>query len=249
MQELIIQEGLMPYQDGRQLLSETEPKINDSSIEDIKSSLRYALIKIGIKNNQLPDDFEKAILIEHVRQHYKFLSVSDIRRAFDLASAGKLDEDPNPYGTFSCVYLSKILNSYLRWVSNNPKPDKIMSEITDKPNEEAMMNEWIEALKKMHIENRLTVQYAPISVYDYLKKVGKIRGTWDDIKKAANIRRADLLKDCQSAEGEKKFKDFVDGLDIRKVIIEEQKDIVLGLAKRVSLCEYIKTIVESDEHK
>lgn len=248
--ELATTQGeLQPYQNGRELMSEHEPNLASSSIEDVKSALRYALMKVGIKNNQLPDDFEKAILIEHVRQHYKFLSVSDIRIAFDLASAGKLDEDANAYGIFSCVYLSKILNSYLRWVSENPKPQKTIESNMEKPNEELMMNEWIDDLVKMYKENKLTIQFAPASVYDYLKRIGKLKGTWDDIKKAAAIRRAELLKDSNTFAGEKIFKDYVDGLDVRNVIIEEQKEYVLTLSKRVAVYEYIKSICESDEHK
>ena len=40
------------------------------------------------------------------------MSLLEIDNAFNLATAGKLDVDPNHYQSFNVIYISSILNSY-----------------------------------------------------------------------------------------------------------------------------------------
>ena len=40
--------------------------INKSTVEDLKQVLKLAMIKVGIRANNLPNDVEKGVLIEHI---------------------------------------------------------------------------------------------------------------------------------------------------------------------------------------
>lgn len=229
------------YQNGRSLISKSMSSIDGFSDEDISSSLRYAFVKIGIRQNQLPDTIEKSVLIDHIRRHYKMFCPDDIRMAFDLASSLKLDVDPNPFGVFSCVYLSGILNAYLKWISANPV--KINYELNmEKKNTDVIMGEWIDSLIHDYKNNKLRLEFMPINVYDYLYTKKEISGTWEELKQASEIRLKELAilseADTDSRPAYKKFKE---GLE-NNVIIKEERESVVQIAKKIALYRYIKMI-------
>lgn len=71
-----------------------------------------------MRANNLPGPEEGAILYHHIVTYYGGHSVGELKLAFDMAISGQLDLDDkevNPYESFDCRYVSKILNSYRVW--------------------------------------------------------------------------------------------------------------------------------------
>jgi hypothetical protein len=94
------------------------PIIQDSPVEQLKQVLRLVMIKIGLRSQNWPTDEEKAVLIEHIYSNFGGNRIEEIKLAFDMAFAGKLDlspEDTKCYENFSCAYFSTIMSSYRRW--------------------------------------------------------------------------------------------------------------------------------------
>lgn len=229
------------YPIGRALLTGTAGTISikNASDEDIKSCLRYVIMKIGIKT--LPDEFEKQLLIEHLRQNYKFITTDDVRRAIDLAITGRLDEDANHFGSLSCMYISRILGSYLRWISANIQPEKQISTMSEhkEHSEDVVMEEWYNDLKKTFTQQS-KYELMPVGVYDWLYKHGKIKGTWETMRKAATIRRQELLSESiKGTEEKQKFIEFCDAYDVRGVIIHSEVDNIKRTAKKLELHNHL----------
>ena len=93
-------------------------KIKDCSLEDLKQPLRLAMLKVGIREQNIPQGEEKNLLISHILTNFGGNHIDEIVMAFEMAIAGKLDIDEkevNAYENFSCLYISRIMNSYRRW--------------------------------------------------------------------------------------------------------------------------------------
>lgn len=89
--------------------------IAKSSVEDLKKVLGFVMIKIGLRGQNFPEGEEKAMLIQHIVEHYGGNRIDEIKLAFDLAITGQLQCEVNCYENFSCLYFSSIMNSYRSW--------------------------------------------------------------------------------------------------------------------------------------
>lgn len=85
------------------------------SPDDLSQVLRWCMLKIGIRAQNLPTPEEGVILFEHLVRHYGNHSPEEIKQAFDLAITGQLDVDATTYESFDCRYISRILNAYRIW--------------------------------------------------------------------------------------------------------------------------------------
>lgn len=94
------------------------PRLLEAEIEEIKEVLRVVMVKLGLRAENWPSDLEKAVLIQHIQENFGGNTTDEIKLAFDMAIAGKLDLEPKDvkcYENFSCAYFSSIMNSYRRW--------------------------------------------------------------------------------------------------------------------------------------
>jgi hypothetical protein len=76
------------------------------------------MVKLGLRAQNLPNDLEKLVLVQHIQENFGGNNLDEIRLAFDMAIAGKLDlksDEVKCYENFSCVYFSLIMNAYRKW--------------------------------------------------------------------------------------------------------------------------------------
>lgn len=90
-------------------------RIASGDIEELNQALRYAMLKVGLRN--IPNEIEFAALQSHVIENYGEHTPGEIKLAFDMAISGRFDVDPVCYEVFSCLYISNILNAYRPWKS------------------------------------------------------------------------------------------------------------------------------------
>lgn len=89
-----------------------------SDLEPIKGALRYCMVLVGVRSQNLPDEAEKAVLFNHIIQNYGGHTPEEIRLAFEMAVSGKLGlplDEVKCYENFSCLYFSTIMNAYREW--------------------------------------------------------------------------------------------------------------------------------------
>lgn len=76
------------------------------------------MVKVGLRAQNWPNELEKIILIQHIKENFGGNTVEEIKLAFDMAISGRLrldEKEINCYENFSCLYFSKIMNAYRDW--------------------------------------------------------------------------------------------------------------------------------------
>jgi len=103
-------------------------------IEPLKQALRYAMVLVGIKSHNVPNEREKTVLLQFIVNNYGGHTPAEIKLAFDLAVAGELDvDDVKCYENFSPLYFASIMNAYRKWARPRqgeikPKPKQLTED-------------------------------------------------------------------------------------------------------------------------
>lgn len=144
--------------------------IKKDSEDHLLEVLRLVMVKVGIRANNIPGEIETAVLLSHIATEYGNHTCEEIKLAFDLAIAAKLDlKEVSCYENFSCLYFSMIMNAYRLWAKEQAaqiktKPVEKEEEIL--PTTEEEKTEWIDRLRN---KENLSLQEIPIFIYDWLK--------------------------------------------------------------------------------
>lgn len=81
--------------------------------EDIKQVLRYAMVLVGLRSNNMPSEEEKFVLLNFIRSNFGNQTPEEIKLAFEWAVSGKLNIDAKCYENFSCEYFGRIMKAYI----------------------------------------------------------------------------------------------------------------------------------------
>lgn len=199
--------------------------LNKSTVDELKQVLKLVMIKVGIRANNLPNDIEKEVLIEHIITNYGNHTPMEIKLAFDMAISGKLDDldkkgniidlDINCYENFTCLYFSKIMSSYRRWARqthNQLKKDypKMIAEQTKLSDEE--IADWICDWENMVDIN---IDLIPLMFYDFLINKGIVKISkeekWKYLEKATTKIKVQLQEEipiCKTINAINAFTEF-----------------------------------------
>jgi hypothetical protein len=81
--------------------------------EDIKQVLRYSMVLVGLRGNNMPTEEEKFVLLNFIRSNFGNVTPEEIKLAFEWAVSGKLGIDAKCYENFSCEYFGRIIKAYI----------------------------------------------------------------------------------------------------------------------------------------
>jgi len=169
----------------------------DITDENIAHSLVYGMAICGIRAANMPTQQEKALLISFIRRNFGGHTCGELKLAFDMAIAGKLNVDAICYENFSCEYVARIMDAYREWSKNEighlPKLEQDSRlKLTEKVD---WSDVWKEAQIRAHNDD-LDDYYIPSPVFDWLEKDNIIELTasdkWGWIEKARNVYLMDL---------------------------------------------------------
>lgn len=220
----------MTNQQPESIKSKIGDPIKTADIDEIKNNIKIAFVLIGLRN--LPTPEETAVLVDFLRFSYPTFATGEIRVAFQLAVAGKLDVDPAHYESFSSMYISKILNAYKRYQSEQPLPR--VEPPKQLASSDGYMDEWISELKEMKRSGKLRVDMVPVTVYDHLKEKGQINGSHQHLERAGKMHHENLI-----ANGETKLAKNLRDEMANGFIGPDFKIHVLMIAKKIALWEYL----------
>ena len=151
--------------------NETEKRflssLNDKTIEHYKTKEDYTRliqvvtkwrIMLGLSKDMSEEELK--INVQFIKNSYGKLTAKEIESAIDLSLQGYLGVDPQPYGNFSPLYISKILNAFVE--KHNEKINALLqrkrqAEIDAKRNE---------------VDNRTPMEIAQ-STKDFISDFGK----------------------------------------------------------------------------
>jgi hypothetical protein len=100
-------EQLMQASNGQTL------RVSDEN--DLKQVLRYSMLLVGLRANNMPTEEEKFVLINFIKTNFANITIAQIKLAFDMAVAGKLQVDAKCYENFSCEFFGRIMAKYLEF--------------------------------------------------------------------------------------------------------------------------------------
>jgi len=223
-----------------------------------KLLIKWAILT-GVK--PLPTDEEIRLFVEYIAEHFYRFSLLEIDNAFNLATAGKLDESAEHYQSFSVVYIAKIINSYGRYIGPYIIKYKDQLEEIEKKNNEPSDKEQIELMLESILENfddykeyKDNGEEPPYNAfgyisYDFLKNIGVLKID-DEVKKelliqAKKIALEDLRNKKSQVLGNEGKIDVQEELD--EILNNNAKsDRVMRICKNLGLLHYYDFILKNN---
>lgn len=183
-------------------------KIVHRDLEELKESLRYAMVKIGLRSQNWPSDLEKSVLIDHIIKNYGGHTIEEIKLAFDMAITGRLDVEVNCYENFSCLYFSNIMAAYREWAKEEYKHVEASKPIPQIENKEDMshasMTDWFNDVAKKIRAGEMLLEFVPPMLYEFMDDNGNINKTAKEkheyLARAVEYRYGKLLEAVQKED-------------------------------------------------
>jgi len=209
----------------------------NSPIENLENVLKFVMLKVGLRAENLPSKEEKAVLIDHIISGYGNHTIEEIRLAFDMALSYKLglpEKEIICYENFSCLYFSKIMNAYRVWAIEVHKYISHKKVPLIEQKKELTPGEWDEWLNDI---KNYEFNLLPCSAYDYLVKINKINLSVKEKNEFMERAKAHLL-----ASIDPNTKDYFDYLAMKKkkVFSKPVTATLITISKRFALSEYFK---------
>lgn len=227
--------------------------INKSTIEELKQVLRLVMVKVGLRANNFPTDGEKEVLLEHIITNYGNHTPEEVKLAFDMAIAGKLeleDKEVTCYENFSCLYFSKILNAYRRWATQTHQqlkkdyPKMVEEKIILTDEDKA---EWIMEWKQ---KEDINMELIPLIFYDFMEEKNLLRLSkikkWEYVTKATEQIKTQLFNQTQvSKSTNEAYMAYNKFCNMEKDgFTGEFKGRILNRAKRLVIYDYLKDQIQ-----
>ncbi len=121
----------MPYETGSStafsstalkiMQAQSQQSLRLRSDEELKQSLRYAMILVGLRASNMPTEEEKFVLLNFIRSNFGNLTPEEVKLAFEYAVAGRFKIDAKCYENFSCEYFGRIVNAYINYSMEETK--------------------------------------------------------------------------------------------------------------------------------
>jgi hypothetical protein len=86
--------------------------------EAILPQISYLCNLIGIRRENLPTGESALIICDQIRANHGTLTIKELRLAFEMAAALKLDFNPHSFQNVSALYVNDLLTAYKRWSTN-----------------------------------------------------------------------------------------------------------------------------------
>ena len=95
----------------------TSARISKSHDSHIVAVLKFAAVQLGMKIEKMGEEMLIAMHVQNIRDNHSTLTIAELKLAFDMAAALKLDFNPHTYQNFSPLYVNELLSAYKRWAA------------------------------------------------------------------------------------------------------------------------------------
>lgn len=205
--------------------------------EDIKQVLRYAMVLVGLRGNNMPSEEEKFVLLNFIRSNFGNQTPEEIKLAFEWAVSGKLGVDAKCYENFSCEYFGRIMKAYIDFARQETitvvKEEEIITEIpSDADLKMAAINSanmYAQEMIRCHERNiKMNWIAGGLHVlYDYIVKFGIYEATLEDKQRiyATNVSKYGSKDELVMACKAQCYREFIENLADFKAYLTEQGEI------------------------
>jgi superfamily I DNA/RNA helicase len=201
--------------------------------EDIKQVLRYAMVLVGLRGNNMPSEEEKFVLLNFIRSNFGNQTPEEIKLAFEWAVSGKLNIDAKCYENFSCEYFGRIMKAYIDYarqetitvVKEIEAPKEIPSDADLKMAAINSANMYSQEMIRCHERNiKMNWLAGGLHVlYDYIVKFGIYEASLEDKNRIYSTLRnkftnkEELVMACKAQA----YKEFIENLADFKAYLTE----------------------------
>lgn len=205
--------------------------------EDIKQVLRYAMVLVGLRGNNMPSEEEKFVLLNFIRSNFGNQTPEEIKLAFEWAVSGKLNIDAKCYENFSCEYFSRIMKAYIDYARQEtitvPQVEEVVKEI---PSDRDLKIQAINSAN-MYAQEMIRCQERNIKMnwiagglhvlYDYIVKFGIYEASPEDKMRIYTTlipkyqSKEELVIACKS----QCYREFIENLADFKAYLTEEGEI------------------------
>lgn len=205
--------------------------------EDLKQVLRYSMVLVGLRGNNMPTEEEKFVLLNFIRSNFGNQTPEEIKLAFELATSGKLGIDAKCYENFSCEYFGRIMKAYIDYarqetitvVKSIEAPEEIPSDADLKMSAINSANMYSQEMIRCHERNiKMNWIAGGLHVlYDYIVKFEIYEASAEDKKRiyATFVNKfndkEELIMACKS----QCYREFVENLADFKAYLDENGKI------------------------
>lgn len=157
---------------------DSRKEAEEERIERIKGALRYAIVLVGLREHNFPNELEKGVLVDYITRAFGTHTAAELKLAFDMAIGGLLNVDPTCYENFTPAYVGKIMNAYRKWAAQEHSQKMRENEAkeaqeSNKSNEAVdWSTEWSTIVKRAK-NGQICKELIPTDIYDWLGRMGK----------------------------------------------------------------------------
>lgn len=199
--------------------------------------LRYAMVLVGLRGNNMPSEEEKFVLLNFIRSNFGNQTPEEIKLAFEWAVAGKLGIDAKCYENFSCEYFGRIMKAYVDFARQETitvvKEEEVIPEIpSDADLKIAAINS-----ANMYSQEMIRCQEKNIKMnwiagglhvlYDYIVKFQIYEANEEDKRRIYStlvnkfVNKDELIIACKA----QCYKEFIENLADFKAYLDENGQI------------------------
>ena len=205
--------------------------------EDVKQVLRYAMVLVGLRGNNMPTEEEKFVLLNFIRSNFGNQTPEEIKLAFDWAVSGKLNVDAKCYENFSCEYFGRIMKAYIDYARQEtitvPQIEEVVKEIpSDADLKMAAINSanmYAQEMIRCHERNiKMNWIAGGLHVlYDYIVKFGIYEASLEDKQRiySANVNKYGSKDELVMACKAQCYREFIENLADFKAYLTEDGQI------------------------
>lgn len=189
--------------------------------KDLKQVLRYSMLLVGLRANNMPTEEESFVLINFIKTNFANVTIAQIKMAFDMAVAGKLGVDAKCYENFSCEFFGRIMARFLEYSAEETRiisQRVVEDEPLPKPSEAELKAQAI-ASANMYAEqvskdgNFKWIAGGLQYLYDVAKECGILRISSEEKQEIWQKCKGDVV--IAKVQGYKKFIQNLADFDVR----------------------------------
>jgi hypothetical protein len=205
--------------------------------EDIKQVLRYAMVLVGLRGNNMPTEEEKFVLLNFIRSNFGNQTPEEIKLAFDWAVSGKLGIDAKCYENFSCEYFGRIMKAYIDYARQETITVAQVEEVVKEIPSDADLKIAAINSANMYAQEMMRCQERNIKMnwiagglhvlYDYIVKFGIYEASLEDKQRVynSNINKYATKDELVMACKAQCYREFIENLADFKAYLTEDGQI------------------------
>ena len=224
--------------------------------DELKGLFKFVLALCKLIGVTEPPDKEIIVLlIDHIQEHHKDFSTEEIRRAFSLATAGKLNFEFNHYNRLTPQLISLTLNTYksLRSIDILKYEHKLAAEEMEREREANKPS--AKEILDMQISSCITYYKSYVKFrseessdepidwgnysYLFLKELGLITHTKESREQIVKESRLELAKELHKRKR---------AVKISEIISDNESFEMKRMCRRISLNKYCENIYSNNSN-